>query len=189
MCNPLAIAAVFVSSSVLNTMKQHTLAEANAKNVAEFDKYQQAVLDLKKEQTEAQARYEMFQKVRETVRELSRNRLANVEANTYGNIFGRTEYDVRMQSDLDKATIQTNLENNLDQINREKVGVAMENINQISQLKESVPTGLFALLNFGTAGIQGYALGKSLTSTGVNNNNTTTSSTEMSSRVSSAGRR
>lgn len=176
MCNPIAIATTFVGASLLNSIKQRKVAESNMSNIAEFNEYQQKVLDLKKEQTEAQAKYEIFQKVRETIRDLSRNKLANIEAGTYGNIFGRTEYDVRMQSDLDKAVIQTNLENNIDQINREKYGTFIENKNQISQIRNSVPTGLLAFFQLGTTAIHGYSLGKSISSS-------SSSASDMSNRT------
>jgi hypothetical protein len=149
MCDPitaisLGSLAVGVASSVGGFMQQGQQAKANRKAIQSDYAQQMDTLQQQYKQTNQQATDEMSQRAREAMIERAKLRVAGGESGLFGGSNDRVVNESSFNAGTDIASIESNRQNSLRQIEQEGKGIRAGSISQISRIQRPslIGTGL-----------------------------------------------
>jgi hypothetical protein len=145
-------------STAMSVVQQNQMVDAqNKANAAQLEQQYKAIAE-EQEQAQEQASIEEFERTRQALREMGRARVSGAESGALGNSLGAIFNEVGMDQMLDLGLIEANLENTMDKTELQKESA-------YSATKHSMSEGtnpLYAGLQIGASGYQGYQMGSSL---------------------------
>lgn len=149
MCDPtmgLATASLVVgmASSVGGFFQQGQQAKANRKALQSDYAQQMDTLQTQYKQTNQQATDEMSQRAREAMIERARLRVAGGESGLFGGSNDRIVNESSFNEGTDMASIESNRQNSLRQIEQEGRGIRAGSVSQMSRIQRPslIGTGL-----------------------------------------------
>jgi hypothetical protein len=135
---------VGVASSVGGFMQQGQQAKANRKALQSDYTQQMDTLQQQYKQTNQQATDEMSQRAREAMIEKAKLRVAGGESGLFGGSNDRIVNESSFNEGTDIASIESNRQNSLRQIEQEGKGIRAGSVSQISRIQRPslIGTGL-----------------------------------------------
>jgi hypothetical protein len=145
-------------STAMQVVQQNQMVDAqNEANAAQLEQQYKAIAE-EQDQAQEKASIEEFERTRQALREMGRAKVAGAESGAMGNSLQAIFSEIGMDQMLDLGLIEANLENTMTK-------TKLQNESGRSAAKHSMTEGtnpLYAGLQIGASGYQGYQMGSSL---------------------------
>ena len=166
MCNPIAMGAAQMAFAAVGTYmgikQQNEMAEDQMEAAAESSQQDYQLLDTQQDEIYEKAGLDKFERDRQAMREAARIKVAGAESGAFGNSLLKQVADTMFQSSYDKAIIDQDADNKVEQSQAQKSKVHTTAKGRVNAAEANVTNGLMAGLKIGQAGVSGAASGYSL---------------------------
>lgn len=164
MCNPaVAVAAFMVANETLAIDKEKQIAKNAADSAIEAVQVQYKILAQKENQINDDANLKVFERKRQALRQYATMKTVAGESGGLGGVSPvRNMMNSWMQSGYDIGILETNRENQLEQVQYEKQAAYSSAQSRVNQAFSNLGDGFTNFMRLGKAGVGGYFAGAQL---------------------------